>query len=361
MSIDWKSVERVLVVRLRSIGDTVLCTPALSALRNFLPDARIDVLLEDWVAPLLEGFEYVDNVLSVGKSGAERFRAARDIRRQRYDVVFNLHGGTTGTFFAASSGAKHKVGFSYYQYRFLYTDAFPSGEEFWNRPRIHSVEQQLALLGSAGVPVSPPPRTHLAVLNESLLSIERRFHEAGIANSEFVLMHPAAALATKQWATENFARIAEYLDHYEVATVAVASRAERALLDELVENSSLPITVFDDLQLPEITALASKARLFVGIDSGLAHIAAAVDTPPVVIFGSSNRDNWGPWTDAPSEMVFSEFHCQPCSGYRCEEFGEPRCIQSVRVQDVTSAIDRVIAQTEKRRTPPPAVLPFSGL
>jgi ADP-heptose:LPS heptosyltransferase len=355
MSIDWKSVERVLVVRLRSIGDTVLCTPALAALRNFLPDTQIDILLEDWVAPLLEGFEYVDNVMAVGKTGAERLQAARDIRRQKYDVVFNLHGGTTGTFFAASSGAKHRVGFSYYQYRFLYTDAFPSGEEFWSRSRIHSVEQQLALLGSAGVPVDPPPPTHLAILEDRLHSIERRFQRAGMANSEFVLMHPAAALATKQWATQNFARIAEYLDHCGLATVAVASGAEKALLDELVDNSSSPITVFDDLQLPEITALASKARLLVGNDSGIAHIAAAVGTSPVVIFGSSNRDNWGPWTDVPSEMVFSEFHCQPCSGYKCEEFGEPRCIQSVSVQDVKSAIDRVIAQTEKRRTPSPAV------
>src|SRR6478609_10576141 len=100
--IDWRSVRRVLVVRLRSIGDTVLCTPSLISLKRFLPDAQIDILLEDWVAPILDGFESVDNVLMVGPSTVARFAVAKRIRRQKYDVVFNLHGGTTATFFVAT-------------------------------------------------------------------------------------------------------------------------------------------------------------------------------------------------------------------------------------------------------------------
>jgi ADP-heptose:LPS heptosyltransferase len=95
--------------------------------------------------------------------------------------------------------------------------------------------------------------------------------------------------------------------------------------------------------------------LFVGNDSGIAHIAAAVHTPPVVIFGSSSRDTWRPWTNVPYETVFTEFHCQPCSGYRCEEFGEPKCIESVSIESVADSIDRILAQTEKRRTQSPAV------
>ena len=355
MPVDWNSVDRILVVRLRSIGDTVLCTPSLTALRSFLPKTQIDILLEDWVAPLLEGFEDVDNVLTVGKSGKERVLTAREIRRRKYNVVINLHGGTTGTFFSASSGAKHKIGFSYYQYRFLYTDHFPSGETFWDSPRIHSVEQQLALLGSTGVPVEPKPPTRLAVVDKHLRSVTERLEQRGIRSDPFVLLHPAAALATKQWPTENFAQVAEYLSTIGLATVAVAAGNEREVLEELSAVSSIPVASFDDLQLPEITALASMARLFVGNDSGIAHIAAAVETPPVVIFGSSNRDNWRPWTAGAYEMVFTEYHCQPCAGYQCEEFGEPRCIQSVMVESVTAAIDRLLLTTEKRRTQAPAV------
>src|ERR687894_2669573 len=83
---DWRRVERVLVVRLRSIGDTVLATPSLYALRRFLPHARIDILLESWVAPVLEGFEEVDNVVTVERgSTRSRARAARELRAARYD------------------------------------------------------------------------------------------------------------------------------------------------------------------------------------------------------------------------------------------------------------------------------------
>jgi ADP-heptose:LPS heptosyltransferase len=95
---DWKAVRRVLVVRLRSLGDTVLATPALHALRRFLPHAEIDVLLEDWVAPLLAGWPEVGRVFTVAHGSTRaRLRVARELRRRRYDVAYNLHGGTTAT------------------------------------------------------------------------------------------------------------------------------------------------------------------------------------------------------------------------------------------------------------------------
>src|SRR3954470_9689745 len=107
--IDWTKVKRVLVVRLRSIGDTVLATPSLIALRRALPNARIDILLEDWVAPLLENFEPIDNVISIGTDSFERLKTAWQIRQNQYDVVFNLHGGTTSSLLTRATGAKHRV------------------------------------------------------------------------------------------------------------------------------------------------------------------------------------------------------------------------------------------------------------
>jgi ADP-heptose:LPS heptosyltransferase len=92
-----------------------------------------------------------------------------------------------------------------------------------------------------------------------------------------------------------------------------------------------------------LTALASKASLFVGNDSGIAHIAAAVRTPSVVVFGSSNRDHWRPWTDAPNEVVFQHFECQPCAGRICKEYGDSRCIQTLPTEQVFAAIDRLLS------------------
>src|SRR5438105_14032322 len=96
---DWSSVRRILVVRLRSIGDTVLATPSLFALRRFVPHAKIDILLEDWVAPVLDGSDLVDRVITMRPhSASARARIARELHRTGYDVVYNFHGGTTATF-----------------------------------------------------------------------------------------------------------------------------------------------------------------------------------------------------------------------------------------------------------------------
>lgn len=345
--IDWSKVGRVLVVRLRSIGDTVLSTSSLIALKRFLPDAQIDVLLEDWVAPVLEGFDAVDRVLTVSRgSKKSRFEMARQIRRNRYDAAFNLHGGTTATFFVRSSGAKYRVGFRNYQYNFLYTHLAPSPLEFWQTEHAHSAEQQLALLGFVGVPVSDKPRSRLVVTESALASIEEKLAklQSPNAESQIALIHPTAAFETKQWATENFARVAEFLYEKNLLAVAVATKAESAVLESLRQNSRVPITIFDDLTLPEITALASKAKIFVGNDSGIAHIAAAVGTPTVVIFGASNPNHWRPWTNAPNEIVRFEAACEhPLDEIR-KGSENPACIRCVSVEAVEAAIERVLQQ-----------------
>ncbi len=323
-------------MRLRSIGDTVLATPSLIALRRFLPDAQIDVLLEDWVAPLLDGFDEIDNVLTVSrKSVKSRLETALQIRRRKYDVAFNLHGGTTATFFVRASGAKHRVGYSGYQYSFLYNHRLSSSADFWQKKHSHSAEQQLALLGFVGIPVQDKPKSRLSVREIP----DSRFQ---IPDSEFALIHPAAAFDTKQWATENFARVAEYLREKNLMTIAVATPKEREVLENLKKNSKVPITTYDNLTLPEITALTSRAKIFIGNDSGIAHIAAAVQTPSVVIFGSSNINHWRPWTNAPHEIVYEKLPCQPCAGYVCKEFDAPKCILSVNVESVLKKIEKVL-------------------
>ena len=345
MQIDWQNVKRVLVVRLRSIGDTVLATPSLIALKRFLPAAQIDILLENWVAPVLEGFDAVDNVLTIGTDARSRLQTARNIRRSKYDVVFNLHGGTTSVFFVRASGAKHQVGFSTYRYSFLLNHRLPSPIEFWKNKTLHSAEQQLALLGFVGVPVSDKPKSRLVVTAAAEKTLTSKLK---IQNSKFALLHPVAAFDTKQWATENFARIAEFLDERNYQIIAIATKKERGILGKLQNTSNVPITIFDDLTLPEITALAARAELFIGNDSGIAHIAAAVQTPSVVIFGSSNRNHWRPWTDAPNEIVFESLPCQPCAGHFCKEFEEPECIRRVGVEMVIQAIEKVIEQKPEK-------------
>jgi lipopolysaccharide heptosyltransferase II len=338
---DWSDIRKVLLVRLRSIGDTVLSTSSLAALKRFIPNAQIDILVETWVAPVLDGHPKAHGVITIERNSlSARAKVARQIRSERYDVVYNLHGGTTATLLTRATGARHRVGYASYQYAQLHNHQAPSPSLLWEQEKTHSVEQQLALLGWTGVPVTDRPPTELAVTGRASNAVEERLQLAGLNEKKIALIHPAAAFATKQWAAEKFARVVEFLADYGFSSVAIAGPTESEVLNSLIENCAAEIATFD-LSLPEVTALAARSQLFVGNDSGIAHIASAVGTPSVVIFGSSNIAHWRPWNQSASEVVFEEMECQPCHGYFCEKFEQPECIVRVPVTRVTAAFERV--------------------
>jgi predicted lipopolysaccharide heptosyltransferase III len=339
---NWQEIERVLLIRLRSIGDTVLATPSITALKRFIPKVKIDILVEDWVAPVVSGHPEINKVVVVeGNSLSARARLAHEIRTTRYDVVYNLHGGTTSTFLTRATGAKHRVGYATYQYAQLHNHLAPPSSQLWGQSKTHSVEQQLALLGWTGVPVTDRPPTSLAVTETAAAAVAEKIKAAGLEDRPLALIHPAAAFATKQWSTENFARVVEFLAAAGFLSIAIAGPNESQVLVKLVQNAATPVVTFD-LSLPEVSALAQRSKLFVGNDSGVAHIAAAIGTPSVVIFGSSNIAHWRPWTRKSAEVVFEEMPCQPCPGYYCEKFEQPECILRVPVSRVTAAIERLL-------------------
>jgi lipopolysaccharide heptosyltransferase II len=343
---DWARVERVLLVRLRSIGDAVLATPAIHALRRMLPDARIDLLLEDWVAPLFDGPREASSIVSVqrGKLRA-RLALAHKLRATRYDVVFDLHGGTTASLLAFASGAPRRVGYRHYRLSRLLTHRAPSPASLWGRTELHSVEQQLGLLGFVGVPVSDCPPTQLAPSHAAEQAIAARLAASGLAaHDRLALVHPAAAFESKRWSTDGFARVVERLHERGLSPIAIAARHEAGMLSVLRQMTRVPVTTFAELPLPEVVALAARSRVFVGNDSGIAHIAAAVRTPVVVIFGSSNTAHWRPWTQAPAEVVQHVVPCGPCPGYTCAEAQQFACVRGVQIQEVLAAVERVLAQ-----------------
>ncbi|HLL77013.1 MAG TPA: glycosyltransferase family 9 protein [Pyrinomonadaceae bacterium] len=348
---DWTEVRRVLVVRLRSIGDAVLATPALHALRRFLPHAEIDLLLEDWVAPLLENSPDVDRVVTVERDSLKsRIAVWRTLRAARYDVAYDLHGGSTASLLTWASGARHTVGYASYGHARLLKHTAPPSSGLWGRDRIHSAEQQLGLVGWTGVPVTDLPVSRVSVSEEARSRVAERLRLAGIhAGRPVALFHPAAAFATKTWDSAHFARVADRVSEQGFAVVAVAAPHEAEVLSALSSAARRPLVTFDDLPLPELAALAERAGLFVGNDSGVAHIAAALGVPSVVVFGSSNVTHWRPWTRAPSEVVREELPCAPCPGYTCSEFAQPECIRRVPAERVMDAVGRVLAASEGAR------------
>mgnify|MGYP000864627859 CR=1 FL=1 len=204
---DLDGIHRVLLVRLRSIGDTVLMTPCITALKSWRPDVEIDVLLEPFCAPLLAAHPGVHEVITVERRLGDRARVARSLHARRYDLAINLNGGTTAAMLCMASGAPVRVGFEGYRSPWLANCRVTSSHHVWRRTDVHTVEHQLALVAGIGVPVAAAGPTSLAVSDDAAVALTERLAEHGLTGQPVAVVHPEASLDTKTWPAERFAAV----------------------------------------------------------------------------------------------------------------------------------------------------------
>lgn len=331
--LDWPNIDRVLLVRLRSIGDTVLMTPCLAALKQLRPSIETWIVSEPLAAPLLDEHPLVDRLLVSEPTFKSRAQTVLALRKARIDAAFNMHGGSTAAFLTAFSGARRTVGYGDYSFSRLLNHRAPSPDRILGRSLIHSVEQQFALMVWAGLPgFDAPPKLNLAVSSEARTSLEERLTDIGLAASETALavIAPGAALESKRWPARLFADVADHLSQYwRLPVVVVSTREQETVSREVVAAGTSKPGLLIGLSLKELTALLARASLFVGNDSGPMHIAAAFERPIVAIFGSSDARVWHPWTKSPFRAIN----------------GDPEikmAVENVAVRDVLAAVDEVI-------------------
>lgn len=328
-------------------------TPCLAALKSFHPDIEIDVLMEPLSAPILEDHPLVDNLLITESSFAARARLIPELRRRRYDVAYNLHGGTTAMMIARLSGAQHTVGFEGHRQSWMLTARAPAPDVIYDQSPIHSVEQQLALLHWSGVPFfsSRPeekPKLTLAVSSSAAATMLERAAATGINTNGFGIIAPAAAMDSKQWRADGFAAVADHLkEKWRLQSVVIAGPGQEQIASQVSEISRTRPPVISGITLKELIALTSFSRSFVGNDSGPAHIAAALNRPMVVVFGSSNSDVWHPWTEAPYSIVKAA-QSERAAGAAGFAASPTPPISLVTNQNVITALDEVLQKAESK-------------
>jgi heptosyltransferase III len=274
-------------------------TPCISALKRWRPDVEVDVLLEPFCAPVLESHPDVDGVVRIGRAFTDRARVARGLRRRRYDLAIDLSGGTTAALLARASGARTRVGFAGYRAAWLSNCRVTSSYDVWGRTDVHTVEHQLALVAGIGVPVESVGPTSLGVDPRAAERLGARLDAAGLHKEAYAVFHPEASEPDKRWPAERFARLAAKLASTRGLGIVVIGTD-----DALVRGAAGSTGVaMPGLPLAETLALFQRAALFVGNDSGPAHIAAAFACPSVVIFGPSNVHLWRPWSSGPWRVV----------------------------------------------------------
>jgi ADP-heptose:LPS heptosyltransferase len=338
-------ISRILLIRLRSLGDAILTLPLIEALHHWRPDLKQSVLIEAPYAPVFLGHPAVDEVLILQnnkgfKSGGwTRLRGFLEIRNRRFSAVLNLHGGTTSMLFMIASGARLRLGQESHRGSRLYTHRIPSSNSIWQRRTLHTVEHQLSAIRWMGIPI-PPQSPKLYVDAAARVRIRNRLKDAGI--SDYVLIQPTATLETKQWQAENFAQLGDWMGtHHRIPVIYTAAPHEISILQQISKATGERHTYWSDLPLTDLFALVEGCQLFVGCDSGPTHAAAALKKPIVVVWGSSSFEAWHPWgTDFVA--VRSELPCMPCPGYDCKEFDRPRCIREVSVSRVKDACNAML-------------------
>lgn len=327
-------------MRLRSLGDIVLETPAIAALHSWRPDLRICVLVEPWCAAVLEGNPAVsEQILS------RRFaETARELRRHKFPIVFNQHGGPRSALLTAASGSAVRVCWKGFQFSFVYNVHVPDKKEFFGTPDAHTVDHRISQFYWTGLPRVPIPRTQVFPQGDAVESVTRVLNEKGIAPGEpYAVLQPGARLTAMRWPAEKFAEIARWLrKSHGVASVVnlgpgdneLASAERRALSDSAV--------IAESFDARELIALIAGARLFVGNDSGPAHVAAAADRPSVMIFGSTKPSEWRPW-QTKHRILHTNAEFESRRGDKSVATSEERTIASIGVDEVCSACEELLA------------------
>jgi lipopolysaccharide heptosyltransferase I len=345
-------VNRVLLVRLGALGDIVHAIPVAAALRRAFPSARIDWLVSAKHREILDLVPVIDRRLVVDDRGSATggrslVETVRELRRERYDVAIDLQGLLKSAVIARLSHARRVIGFSA-KYareslaRFFYTDAHdPGGDGMYaDSEKRHVVEINLGLLTPLGLAQQTP---EFPLDKPDSAAARAAVEESG---GRYVLLNPGAAWPNKRWPAARFGQLASALhERRGLTSVVLWGPGERSFADEVVATASGAALISRQTSIADVVALARGAMVMVSGDTGPTHIAAALETPLVGIYGPTRPERNGPWR-ADDETVSRAAVCQCHHLRRCQ--ATEWCLLDIGVPEVLSAVERRLTARDAR-------------
>jgi ADP-heptose:LPS heptosyltransferase len=353
---------RVLMIRLRLIGDVVFTTPAIRAVRRVHPTARLCYLVEPPAAPVVARNPHLDEVIVAERRRGVRRLAddlalAARLRRERFDVVLDFHGGPRASALALATRAPVRVGYRVKGRSWVYTHVVERPADL--RPR-HSVENQWDLLRGWLPGLGPPDptrdRTEMPEDKEVAGAMAGRLRVAGVTpDHALVVLHVSAGNPFRRWPLAHFVELVRALGQggptrriILTSGPSEAEAAERVAAAAMAGLGPLADTVvrLGELSLPELRALVGRASLFIGGDSGPLHVASTTTTPIVGILGPTLAERSAPWRPRQyaTEMIDGgPLPCRPCEQRRCAP-GDFRCLAGITPEAVAAAAERALAR-----------------
>lgn len=287
----------VAVVRPRSLGDIVLTTPALAALKRWRADLRIAFLAEERWAAALEGNPDLDAVIAVGHGPGGRLRAARQARRLRPELAVNFHGGGTAAWLTWLSGAKWRAGHQGRGSGWAVNLAAPPVAPPLGRRRWHTVEHAAGLLHFLGLPPGDLGPARIFAADGPAAAVRQRLQAMG-CRGQYAFLNVFPREPEMRWGLVGYRQLVPWLrERYGLAAVIAhpmqrPEPPERAIGDGVCGAGAVMLA---PASLAELIALVAGAEIVIGSDGGPLHIAAALAKPVVALFGPTDSDIWPPW------------------------------------------------------------------
>ena len=335
--LDLSAIKKVLLVRLRRIGDVVMTTPAITALRKGLPSAHISYVVEIPYRELIEGNPHVDSTIVLPRPlGTRNFlNTVRALRKERFDAAIDFHGGPTASLITLLSGADKKIGYRIKYKSFFYDISLLRSLETGH---IHSVENHIQLVKALGIEVPSYPPLLLPESSESeKKKIHMFFSEKRFGMSKAIVIHVGAGNEFREWGIDNWAElVATLVERKDAKIVLIGAPEDKEKAGQILNRH--PASVFSlagKLNLKELKELIVNASLYIGPDSGPMHIAASTPTPIVALFGPNLSAYNAPW-QAKATIIEKEWDCRPCDQRHCIP-GDYRCMRTIEPGEVYAA------------------------
>jgi predicted lipopolysaccharide heptosyltransferase III len=354
----------ILLVRPRLIGDVILTTPAIRALRRRYPDATLLYLVEALAAPVVAQNPHLSEVLVIRRRRGwrrwlEDLRLARQLRRRRIDVAIDFHGGPRSAWLTWATRARMRVGYDVADRRWMYTHVVPKPRGY--APR-HSVQNQWDLLAPLDDAFRQPPdrtrdRIEMPISADVRATVAKRFEQIGLgAGQRLVIVHGAAGNEFRRWPASSFASVVASLAERgpDWVVAVLGGPGDESTVMEIVNAARAAAYGTNDRIIPivgwpleQVRALMERAELFVGGDSGPMHVAATTDVPIVAIFGPTMPATWAPWRPEHLPLAIVDagaLPCRPCDQRVCEP-GDFRCLRHIAPETVASAATMLLERT----------------
>ena len=325
-------MKRILVAKLRELGDVLLSGPVFYALKRAYPEAEIDGYIYREGAPLLEGHPAVHELIFAERKKKlwNELSLLRDIRRRRYDMVINLTSGDRGAIMALVSGAKVRVGWDSQGEGFLGKDKIYT-HLIRNCPHPkHRVEKDLDAVRVLGI--DPP---------EEDRELFFKVPDEIVIEGEYVVVHPLSRCAYKCLRPDVWKEVIQTLISKGHRVVVTGASHEKEAIQKILAGNE--INLVGKLSLSTLGGVIARARVLLCVDSMPMHLAAAVKTPLVAVFGPSSEVNWGPWRHPRAEIVTLNYPCRPCYQAGCGGSGLSDCLLRTSASSILRSVSHFIS------------------